>query len=72
MDDNDHLYIAGKDLYPREGLEPTKTRIKELSTKKNLIGEPCIRKICKKYIVLLNYIAIVTSKRNLTPKSNMV
>lgn len=48
MDDNDHLYIAGKDLYPREGLEPTKTRIKELSTKKNLIGEPCIRKICKK------------------------
>jgi hypothetical protein len=48
MDDNDHIYIAGKDIYPREGLEPTKARIKELSTKKNLIKEVLIKKIDKK------------------------
>ena len=37
LEDNNYIYKKG-DIYPREGLEPTKERIKELSTKKNKIG----------------------------------
>lgn len=44
LEDNDFIYIKG-DIYPREGLEPTKKRIKELSTTKNKIGEILIKKI---------------------------
>lgn len=43
LEDNDFIYKKG-DIYPREGLEPSKERIKELSTKKNKIGEILIKK----------------------------
>ncbi len=43
LEDNDYIYQKG-DVYPREGLEPSKERIKELSTKKNKIGEILIKK----------------------------
>ena len=44
LEDNNHIYRKG-DIYPREGLEPTKERIKELSSKKNKIGEVLIKKV---------------------------
>ena len=44
LEDNNHIYKQG-DIYPREGLEPTKKRISELSSKKNKIGEILIKKI---------------------------
>ena len=44
LKDNNHIYRKG-DVYPREGLEPTKERIKELSSKKNKIGEVLIKKV---------------------------
>lgn len=44
LEDNDYIYKVG-DIYPREGIEPTKKRIKELSTEKNKIGEVLIKKI---------------------------
>lgn len=43
LEDNNFIYKKG-DIYPREGLEPSKERIKELSTKKNKIGEILIKK----------------------------
>lgn len=46
LEDNNYIYKKG-DIYPREGLEPTKERIKELSTKKNKIGEILIKKLIK-------------------------
>lgn len=46
LKDNNHIYRKG-DVYPREGLEPTKERIKELSSKKNEIGEVLIKKLMK-------------------------
>lgn len=45
LEDNEHIYVANKDIYPREGLEPTKKRIKELSSTKNQIGKVLIEKI---------------------------
>lgn len=45
LEDNEHIYIKDKDIYPREGLEPTKKRIKELSSAKNKIGKILIEKI---------------------------
>lgn len=44
LKDNNHIYKKG-DIYPREGLKPTKERIKELSSKKNKIGKVLIQKI---------------------------
>ena len=44
LKDNNHIYRKG-DIYPREGLETTKERIKELSSKKNKIGEVLIKKV---------------------------
>ncbi len=44
LEDNDFIYKKGDD-YPREGLIPTKKRIKELSTTKNKIGEALIKKV---------------------------
>lgn len=44
LEDNNHLYRKG-DIYPREGLEPTKKRIKELTSEKNKIGKILIQKI---------------------------
>jgi hypothetical protein len=46
LEDNNYIYKKG-DIYPREGLEPSKERIKELSTKKNKIGEILIKKVNK-------------------------
>ncbi|MBQ8054484.1 MAG: hypothetical protein IJ198_11875 [Lachnospiraceae bacterium] len=39
-----HLYNKG-DIYPREGLEPTEERIKELSGKGNQRKQPLIEEI---------------------------
>ncbi len=41
IEDDNHPYKKG-DTYPREGLKPTKKRIKELSSKNNKIGEVLI------------------------------
>ena len=46
--DNKYLYlknVKGKNIYPREGLKPSKKRIEELSSDKNQAGKPLIRKI---------------------------
>ena len=45
LEDNNHIYIKDKDIYPREGLEPTKKRIKELTSTKNKIGKVLIEEI---------------------------
>lgn len=44
LKDNNHIYKKG-DIYPREGLTPTKKRINELTSEKNKIGEVLIQKI---------------------------
>lgn len=44
LQDNDYMYREG-DIYPREGLTPTKERIVELSTNRNLQGVPLIKEI---------------------------
>ena len=44
LEDNNHIYKKG-DTYPREGLEPIKKRIKELSSEKNKIGKILIQKV---------------------------
>lgn len=44
LQDNNHIYKKG-DVYPREGLEVDKNRIKELASTKNQIGEVLIKKI---------------------------
>lgn len=41
LQDNSHVYEIG-DVYPREGLEPTLGRIRELAGKNNKIGVPLI------------------------------
>lgn len=43
LEDNNHIYKKS-DVYPREGLEVSKKRIKELSSTKNKIGEVLIAK----------------------------
>lgn len=48
LEDKEHLYLKGvngKNIYPREGLKPTKKRIAELSSDKNKIGRPLIKKL---------------------------
>ena len=45
LEDDGHIYIANKDIYPRDGLEPTKKRIKELTSNKNKIGEILIENL---------------------------
>ncbi len=49
LEDNDHIYKKG-DTYPRVGLEPSKKRIKELTSIKNKIGEVLIQKIEKEEV----------------------
>lgn len=44
LKDNDYIYKEG-DIYPREGLKPSKKRIEELSSTKNKIGEQLIAKV---------------------------
>lgn len=44
LEDNNYVYLKGN-IYPREGLEPSKKRIKELTSDKNKIGKVLIQKI---------------------------
>lgn len=44
LKDNEHLYDVG-DAYPREGLEPSEERIKELLGSDNLQGQPMIKAV---------------------------
>ena len=44
LEDEEYLYKKG-DIYPREGFKPTKARIKELTSKKNKIGEVLIEAV---------------------------
>lgn len=44
LKDNDYIYKKG-DIYPREGLKPTKKRIEELASTNNKIGEVLIQKV---------------------------
>lgn len=44
LQDNKYAYNVG-DFYPREGLSPTSSRIKELASKRNKRGEPLIKKV---------------------------
>ena len=56
--DNKYLYlknVKGKNVYPRKGLKPSKKRIEELSSDKNQVGKPLIRKIEE---------VLVSSKKN--------
>lgn len=46
LQDDNHKYITG-DTYPRDGVEVSEERIKELSTKKNRRGIILIEKIDK-------------------------
>lgn len=62
LEDNNHIYIEGKDTYPRENLNPTSERINELASKENKIGRPLIRKITKKQEINKNEKAIKQSK----------
>lgn len=44
LKDNDYIYKKG-DIYPREGLKPSKKRIEELISNKNKLGEQLIAKV---------------------------
>ena len=44
LQDAEHLYEVG-DAYPREGLEPSEERIKELLGSDNLQGQPMIKAV---------------------------
>lgn len=44
LQDAEYLYDVG-DAYPREGLEPTEERIKELLGSDNLQGQPMIKAV---------------------------
>lgn len=44
LKDNEHLYEVG-DAYPREGIEPSEERIKELLGSDNLHGQPLIKAV---------------------------
>lgn len=44
LEDNSRWCEAGEE-YPRKGYEPSKERIKELSTEANRLGEPLIQEI---------------------------
>lgn len=44
LQDEKHIYEIG-DTYPRKGSKPSKERIEELASDKNLIGFPLIRSV---------------------------
>lgn len=44
LKDNERLYEVG-DAYPREGIEPSEERIKELLGSDNLQGQPMIKAV---------------------------
>jgi hypothetical protein len=47
LKDSNHSYNVG-DTYPRSGMNPTASRIKELASSKNRQGEPLIVEIKEK------------------------
>lgn len=49
LTDNDYPYKVG-DTYPRKGLNPSRKRIEELSTDKNIRGIPLIADVHEKSI----------------------
>lgn len=49
LQDENHVYEVG-DVYPREGHEPSLKRIRELSGKKNKIGQPLIEEIVEEAV----------------------
>lgn len=44
LQDNEYLYTVG-DIFPRDGLEVSEERIKELSSSQNLQKRPLIKKV---------------------------
>lgn len=42
LQDNRHIYSVG-DVYPRQGYQPDKNRIEELTTDNNRLHKPLIR-----------------------------
>jgi len=44
LEDDEHLYLAGKDHYPRDGYTPTDGRITQLQGAKNKLKKPIISK----------------------------
>jgi len=44
LQDGQRIYRVG-DEYPRKGYKPTKKRVEELSTNRNLRGEPLIAEV---------------------------
>ena len=47
LQDNNHLYLPG-DIYPREGLEVSEARIKELTGTNNRRGVAAIKEVAPK------------------------
>lgn len=47
LKDDKHAYSVG-DVYPRNGYAPTEVRIAELSSAKNVQGEPLIAEVKEK------------------------
>jgi hypothetical protein len=45
LQDNNHFYTAGKDFFPRAGLEVSEERIAELSGSENKQGKPLIEEV---------------------------
>ena len=46
LEDSEHFYHAG-DPYPRQGMKPTKKRVRVLSTNENRMGYPLIVEVVK-------------------------
>lgn len=44
LQDDEHVYHVG-DAYPRDGVDVTDSRVKELSGDENLQGQPLIEKV---------------------------
>lgn len=47
LQDSDYAYHEG-DTYPRDGLEVTEDRLRELSTDRNRQGKPLIEKVVQR------------------------
>ena len=47
LQDDKHIYIAG-DIYPRDGVEPSESRIAELGSTANIRGEVLIELVKEK------------------------
>ncbi len=60
LEDGNHIYYVG-DKYPRDGYEPTKDRISELSGENNKIGRPLIKQAKK---------PVATKKKSVSQKAD--